>query len=238
MLLRTGRSLSAAAWRRSASSHAAGARLEFPGGEPEAPHVRTAIPGPKSLEMQKQLSTMQDAAGVKFFGARRAARPVATAAPAAAARSLLATPLLSLLRRGSCLAAQWPAACHSCAPGRRRAHDLASRSGLCGQPRQLRGGRGRQHAAGHVLAHRLAARGLQQPAHAGRLSGAPLRATRAAARSPAASRSRSCLPRRRTTCRCSRTGRRWATRRPWGGRSGWRACSWPPPPPACSTWCP
>ena len=176
MLRRTGR-LAASGWRRSAASHAAGARLEFPGGEPEAPHVKTPIPGPKSLEMQKQLSTMQDAAGVKFFGPCRAVqsrhasshrcqRPSVSLLSSHCAARSVAMPLLPASHTQPRLQPSSPP------------HSSSTRSGLRGQPWQLRGGRGRQHAAGHVLSHCFASPGLQQPAYAGRLPGA-LRSPRA-----------------------------------------------------------
>ncbi len=53
-----------------ASSRAAGEPLLFPGGEPDSPHVATAVPGPRSLALQAQMAEMQDAGGVKFFGMR------------------------------------------------------------------------------------------------------------------------------------------------------------------------
>jgi hypothetical protein len=59
------------------SGAAAAAPLLFPGGEPDAPRVITdAIPGPRSRELQAQMAAMQDAGGVKFFGAAACARRV------------------------------------------------------------------------------------------------------------------------------------------------------------------
>jgi len=75
------------AWHASrGAARLAGEPLLFPGGEPEAPDVRGPVPGPKSLAMQAQLGSMQDAAGVKFFGAPRGSarawrRRLLTAAP-------------------------------------------------------------------------------------------------------------------------------------------------------------
>ena len=49
---------------------AAAPALLFPGGEPDAPRVVTsAIPGPRSKALQAEMAAMQDAGGVKFFGA-------------------------------------------------------------------------------------------------------------------------------------------------------------------------
>lgn len=45
------------------------ASVAFPGGEPDGPRVTTAVPGPKSKAQHAQLSSFQDAAGVKFFSA-------------------------------------------------------------------------------------------------------------------------------------------------------------------------
>jgi hypothetical protein len=52
------------------------ASVPFPGGEPDGPSVRTAVPGPKSLAQQAELASFQDAAGVKFFGACMGHAPV------------------------------------------------------------------------------------------------------------------------------------------------------------------
>ena len=51
----------AAAHHSSLSSQqsVASAPLLFPGGEPDGPSVRTAIPGPKSQALQRELATMQ-----------------------------------------------------------------------------------------------------------------------------------------------------------------------------------
>ena len=63
--------------RSRAFAAAASPALQFPGGEPDAPRVVTsAIPGPRSQALHAELAAMQDAGGVKFFGAppRRAPR--------------------------------------------------------------------------------------------------------------------------------------------------------------------
>ena len=79
---------------------AASPPLLFPGGEPDAPRVVTpAIPGPRSKALQAEMAAMQDAGGVKFFGATRSAcvaRPEARTGPPADSVPLQRT----LLRAG------------------------------------------------------------------------------------------------------------------------------------------
>lgn len=205
---------------------AASPPLLFPGGEPDAPSVKTKIPGPRSLEQQRELGAFQDAAGVKFFGALWVAR-------GRRGKSFQRSHAFAQVSRSPSQSTSppavgttwWTRTARVAAPGWWPAAQACARSHS----------RPRQHTARRVQPHRVAAHRLQQPAHAGGVHGA-LPPPRASRRVPTrAPRFRRAPPRTPPTCRCWRTAPRWATRRRWGGPSGCATRSSPSPRPASTT---